>query len=307
MGEMWFRGQSSVLAPSSPGGSIHDFGDGMYLTDSRQVAELYAETRVSKGGGKAEVLMIRLERSELGRVLDLDKDPRWERFLKTPQVPKLPHTTPANLIKLANENYGRLFQEFVRSNRIQLQHYDAVIGPEYVRGGSQLCILHRDGKPSSLNIQLRARLQPVGTPLPNGTRVEFVSGSQLVQRATRQGVVGNQAAMAMIGTMVGGAIQSIGDVGIRWRVEKALQTTHAQAIATILGRGDGALVVIRMQEWIIPDWNGQRARSLIGVSVQGGPTEAEALRSWRATPRIMNGPALGWRSYEQYAWIAPSK
>jgi hypothetical protein len=113
--------------------------------------------------------------------------------------------------------------------------------------------------------------------------------------------------MAMIGTMVGGAIQSLGDVGIRWRVEKELQTTHAAAIERILGRGDGVLIIIRMQEWRIPDWNGQRARSLIGVSVEGGPTQAEALKNWRGTPRMMTGPALGWRSYEQYAWIDPSK
>ena len=38
---------------------------------------------------------------------------------------------------------------------------NAVIGPGYVRGGSQLAMLHEDGGPSPLAIKIRGRLQPV--------------------------------------------------------------------------------------------------------------------------------------------------
>ncbi len=150
MAEIWYRGQSNTVAPSEPGGSIHDFGDGMYLTDSREVAEQYARTRVEDGGGQPEVLTINIERSELGKVLDLSSDPRWQRFLSHPQVPGRPDLTPENLIKMANENYGRFFEQFVRKNKIRIKEYDAVIGPEFVRGGTQLAILHKNDGPSPL-------------------------------------------------------------------------------------------------------------------------------------------------------------
>jgi hypothetical protein len=164
MAEIWYRGQSSTVAPSKPGGSIHDFGDGMYLTDSREVAEQYARTRVAYGGGQPEVFTINIERGELGNVLDLNSDPRWQQFLRNPQVPGRPELTPENLIKMANENYGRFFEHFVRENKIRIKEYDAVIGPEFVRGGSQLAILHKDGRPSPLAIKIRGRLRPVDSP-----------------------------------------------------------------------------------------------------------------------------------------------
>jgi hypothetical protein len=62
---------------------------------------------------------------------------------------------------MANENYGRFFEQFVRVNKIRIKEYDAVIGPECVRGGSQLAILHEDGRPSPLAIKIRGRLRPV--------------------------------------------------------------------------------------------------------------------------------------------------
>jgi hypothetical protein len=318
MGDTWYRGQSSTVAPSKAGGSIHDFGDGTYLTNSKEVAETYASTR-AKSGGQAQVLTIHLERADLGRVLDLHKDPRWERFLQKPLVPNLPHTTPERLIKGANENYGRFFMDFVRQNNISLKNYDAVIGPEFVRGGSQLCLLHRDGQPSALAVQIRLRLQPVGAPAVPAPasaapkpRVEMMKTqpplpeSLLVNQSRARGVVGNQAAMAVVGQLIGGAIQSLGDIGIRRRVESELRTTHAGAIERILGSGQGVLVIMRMQEWNIPDFSGNRARALIGVSVQGGESEDDALYRWRATPRLLAGPANGWRSFEQYAWMGPA-
>ncbi len=192
MAETWYRGQSTTVEPSSPGGSIHDFGDGVYLTNSKAVAELYAQTRVAHGGGQPEVLTITLGRNELGRVLDLNVDPRWQQFLRTPQIPNKPDTAPENLIRMANENYGRFFEQFTRQNNIRLQNYEAVIGPEFVRGGTQLCILNRNGQASPLGLQIRARLQPVqSSPGPQDQSIPIVPVRSLVQQSRVQGIVGD--------------------------------------------------------------------------------------------------------------------
>lgn len=270
------------------------------------MAERYATTRVSEGGGQPEVLMVELERSELGRVLDLTLDPRWQQYLRTPQIPGRANTTPESLIRLANENYSRFFEDFIAQNKIRVQDYNVVIGPEFVRGGSQLCILHRDGQPSQLAIEIRARLQPALRPgAPRGTALPPVPGGRLAQLSRAQGIVGNQAAMALLGQLLGVAIQSIGDLGIQRRVQNELQTTHAQFIERTLSRGEGVLVVISMQEWSQADFNGMRARTLLSVSVESGPTQEAALRNWQSAPRLMPGPSQGWRAFEQYSWIDP--
>lgn len=113
--------------------------------------------------------------------------------------------------------------------------------------------------------------------------------------------------MALLGQLLGTAIQSIGDFGIQWRVQREVETTYAQTIQHMLARGDGVLVIIALQEWIQPDFNGMRGRGLLSVYVQGGPTQAAALENWRGVPRLLQGPAKGWRVFERYAWIDPSR
>jgi len=308
MGETWYRGQSSTVAPLKAGAEIHDFGDGLYLTSSKEVAELYAKTRVAHGGGQPQVLSINLERSELGRVLDLNKDSRWQKFLQTPQIPNQPKTTPQHLIRVANENYSRLFEAFASKNKIRISDYDAVIGPEFVRGGSQLCILHRNSEPSTLAKQVRSRLKPIGSTGNAGTLpVMTVPGRNLALQSRAHGILRNQAAIALLGQLLGAAIQGLGDIGIARSVQRELTTTYAEAIRQILARGDGVLVIISMQEWEQPDFNGMRARSLLGVFVEGGSTPESAIATWREVPRFRRAPAKGWRSFEQYAWIDPAR
>ena len=113
--------------------------------------------------------------------------------------------------------------------------------------------------------------------------------------------------MALLGQLLGVAIQSLGDAAIRRRVQNELTTTHAKAIERILARGEGVLVIISMQEWIQADDNDMRARNLLSVSVQGGCTQEAALQTWRSMARLLPGPAKGWRAFEQYAWIDPSQ
>jgi hypothetical protein len=307
----WFRGESTNAPPARAGGHIHDFGDGVYFTDSQAVAEQYARTRVAGSGGSHQVFQVTIRRAELGRVLDLSNDPRWRQYLRTPSIPGRPDMTPEALIRQANENYGRFFQAFLQQNRLRTADYDAVIGPEFVRGGKQLAILHRNQQPSAIAGQIRARMQLVGggttgsSPAAPPVRPVLPPSGRGVGGASR-GVISNQAAMAIVGQALGAGIQALGDIGIRRRIRQELETTHAQAIASILSRGEGVLIIIRLQEWATPDFNGNRARGLLSVLVESGPTQQETLARWRRTPKYLQDAPRGWRVMpESYCWIPP--
>lgn len=141
------------------------------------------------------------------------------------------------------------------------------------------------------------RLRPPST-------IPVISGRGLIQNSRVQGVLKNQAAMAALGQMLGVSIQMVGDWAVQRRIQSELETTHAGEIIGHLSRGNGVLVIIRMQEWAIPDFNGMRARGLLGVYVEGGATQREAIESWQK-PKIIQEAPLGWRSFERYAWIDP--
>ena len=99
----------------------------------------------------------------------------------------------------------------------------------------------------------------------------------------------------MLGQLLGAGLQWHGDIGIQHNVEKQLNTTYAKAIAAHFSRGNGVLVIIHMQEWAQEDFNGMRARTLLGVSIEGGPNQKAALDRWQSQPRLLQGPAEGWR------------
>jgi Domain of unknown function (DUF4157) len=150
--ETWFRGEATGVAPASPGGVIHDFGDGLYLTNDPNVATQYAELRASAQPSTGRVLSATFERNLLGRVLDLTQDVRWQRFVQT----RMPSgVTYEQLIRMANENYWRFFQQFLQENNLLLESFDTIIGPEYVRGGTQVCVRN-----PSIAAQIRALLRP---------------------------------------------------------------------------------------------------------------------------------------------------
>jgi hypothetical protein len=123
----------------------------MYLTNTREGAVKYSELRTTDPAAR-RVYSVQIDLSKL-RVLDLTKDPRWLKDLKVIE----PH------LKGANENYGRAFQNFLRVNKIDLNQYDVVIGADYQRGGTQMCVLDKNGAPTPLNAKLRKSFQPVPT------------------------------------------------------------------------------------------------------------------------------------------------
>jgi hypothetical protein len=97
----------------------------------------------------------------------------------------------------------------------------------------------------------------------------------------------------------------LGDVATRQQFQRELQTKHGAAISNHLNSGNGVLVIVRMQEWCLPDFNGMRARGLLDVCIEPGRTQDEALANWNK-PKVLKGPPFGWRTYEQYVWIDPN-
>jgi len=312
VGETWYRGEAEGVAPSRPGGDLHDFGDGLYFTSDVEVAKLYAQTRANGKGETMRVYQVGIDAPQLGRVLDLTRSPRWAQFLNQRPTPK--SITNEQLIKLANENYSRMFQAFVAQERIDIDQYNVVIGPEYVRGGRQLCILMKNGQPSAGAIQTRANFKLIfsgGKPVaPASTANVRVGGGSLPEIPTTNSkigrMMGNQAAVAMAGVMLESLMMSIGDYGIERQVKQQLQTRFATAIGNSLSQGQGVLVIVSLQQWQQEDFNGMKARMLLSVNIEPGPTMDAALKSWRGIPRLLAGAPPGWDVIETYSWIAPA-
>ena len=170
--ETWYRGEGVGVPPSKPGGSLHDFGDGVYLTDRVDVADVYATRRTTTPDGK-RVWAVSLARPSLGRVLDLSADARWQQFMNDTSDRMLLGKSRLDYLKIKQENYGQFFREFARKYKINVDSYDAVIGPEYNLGGRQLCILHKNGQPTKLAVRVRALFR-LATPIkaPVTTDVE---------------------------------------------------------------------------------------------------------------------------------------
>lgn len=155
--DTWFRGEGVGVAPATPGSTpAHDLGDGMYLTDNQDVAQRYAAMRSPDPAGQ-RVYSVSVPTGGL-KVLDLTTDPRWKEYMG-PIGPGLPSNE--SLIKRANENYGKFFESFCKTHKINLKDYDAVIGPEYVRGGKQMVILFKGGKPAVLQGTVRGNFKVV--------------------------------------------------------------------------------------------------------------------------------------------------
>jgi hypothetical protein len=150
--ETWYRGEGAGVARATPGSTAaHDIGDGYYLTDSVEAAKAYAALRAPNYADQ-RVFSVKIDRSSL-RILDLTNNPAWQKHVKPVEAS----------IKQANENYGRTFESFVadKANKIDLGQYDAVIAPDYLRGGRQMSILLKGGKPAPLEASIRGRLQPL--------------------------------------------------------------------------------------------------------------------------------------------------
>ena len=158
--ETYFRGESSLHRPARSGQYSMDFGDGLYLSSDRKTAEIYAQKRVVKTGGTAVITQVAIKPGELGNMLDLTTDARWSKFYNTPMVSGKSDTTPKILMQVQQNNYA-IFQQFLRENKIDINRYDAVKGPEITHGGTQIVILDKNGTRSTIAQRIQARLVSV--------------------------------------------------------------------------------------------------------------------------------------------------
>ncbi len=67
------------------------------------------------------------------------------------------------------ENYNSFFKSFLTTNKIDLNQYDAVVGPLIQHGGNQICILEKAGQPSALAVRLRAEMIPLAPSITPAT------------------------------------------------------------------------------------------------------------------------------------------
>lgn len=209
MSEIWFRGEGVDVAPARPGSTApHDLGDGMYLTDNQKSAKAYAELRTTDPT-RQRIYSVRIDPSSM-RILDLTRDPRWAQFVKPVE----------QLLKTGNvnENYGRTFRNFLSHFKIDIARYDAVIGPDYVRGGRQMCVLHVNGKPSRIHVAIRKLFKPVvsrtGAP-PVATR-NWVPKINIHSRGFR---IAGGIGVTIIASLIGGWLQA------RWEKGKIEEGT----------------------------------------------------------------------------------
>jgi hypothetical protein len=120
----------------------HDYNNGLYLTRQRWLAEEYARLRSGETGGRPLVYEAEISRNLLGRILDLESGQAaqdWHAFLGSEYVPGKTWRSllpPEN----ANRNYWTVFRAFLEKTGRKLDDYDTIIGPEYVRVGSQICV-----------------------------------------------------------------------------------------------------------------------------------------------------------------------
>jgi hypothetical protein len=133
----------------------------MYLTNSKEVAHEYAALRTNDPAAR-RVFSVKIDTSSL-RVLDLRTDSRWLKNLRMIE--------PS--IRMINENYGRAFKDFIQTNKINLNNYDVVIGLEYQRGGTQMCILYRNGQPTALHSAIRWLFHSETTPSGPGASTAY--------------------------------------------------------------------------------------------------------------------------------------
>lgn len=140
--ETWYRGSATGVEPAKAGVYVHDFTDGLYLTDRLDVAYNFAGARTTNSDEQLPYVMYgKFDPGSLGRVLDLTQGSHkeaWSQFES--RVSPSGGATYRQMMTIGGGNYGRLFKAFLEENKIDINAYDIVIGPLYTLGGRQMCI-----------------------------------------------------------------------------------------------------------------------------------------------------------------------
>lgn len=254
MGDLWYRGEAVGVPQAAAGTVSNDIGDGMYLTDQLQVAEQYARERTSNPADQ-RVYLSQGGQSGL-KVLDLTKDPRWRKTMSMP-LPGQPGETLETMLKRqpSSQQYKNIFEGFLKSNKIDLKNFDAVIGDEYRSGGRQMCILYKNGQSSPVQIRLRGQFVRVGSPLPTtatptGTlRFRGKIGPGMRTGAT---AIGSAGVMLLMGWLLGKVIEKQQEASlarqmeeIRPAIEAAIKRDKEFALK-LLADGKSAFATVRI-------------------------------------------------------------
>ncbi len=136
--EIWYRGEGVGVAPAKPGGVRHDLKDGMYFADTERVARVYAAERAPRLQDR-RVFSVSIDRGSMS-VLDLTTHPGWQKLMQM----KLPNgDTPEIMLKRqpAAQEYEKWFDGFLKTNKIDLNRYDAVIRPSFATAANSWSFL----------------------------------------------------------------------------------------------------------------------------------------------------------------------
>ncbi len=144
------EGQPAVLYRGTTyrwmaGGSsdIHDLGPGTYWSYEREQGVRFAQMRSSEAqrdepGTVGLLLQSEVAPSDLGRVFDFYNNPtlrrEWEAFVSR---------QPGGDFVLRGgsaQMYNAHFENWLSTRGMQLQNFDVIVGPDYIHGGSQVCI-----------------------------------------------------------------------------------------------------------------------------------------------------------------------
>ena len=132
--------------------SVHDFGEGLYMTQSKGLAERYAveraaAVRAEKPGTLGVVYHVPLEGDDLKgtKVFNFysgENRVKWDayldKFAELPSGKEIVERLRAG--RGQAELYNSLFEDFVHKQGVKSDSLDVVIGPEYRNGGPQVAI-----------------------------------------------------------------------------------------------------------------------------------------------------------------------
>jgi hypothetical protein len=161
--ENWYHGyaEHENATHAADGSVVHDLGDGRYLSDSLEVANVYANRRASavEDPGARRVMERRFDPYKLGRVLDLTEEPEFMNI----------YNVVSRGIKVSGEPYRNILDGFLQRKGLKLEAFDFIIGPEGPLGGRQINVRNPE-----IAKQIWAGLKPgkPGGGNPGGVEVE---------------------------------------------------------------------------------------------------------------------------------------
>ncbi|MBH5385849.1 hypothetical protein [Bradyrhizobium diversitatis] len=304
MGE-WYRG--IAVAGSGPSSTdVHDLGPGTYFTDTSGVAKDYAKFRStdSKWTARPAVLYGNFAEGSLGPVLDLTSGPdgqAWRQFEETSYV----GMTNRQIMKTNPERYGPMFKEWVAQRGLNLNQYAAIVGPEYLRGGRQLCIRNPEVADRVIASMVGQSVYAPPPVLPNAISLTYSGRGQ----ANGHIMV---AVFAVVDAAANYFNQKFQEAAIHRVVKQDLQSIRDWQAKH---PGDGALIAITFRRTVL---NSEFMQNKVLIqpgdafefsSIYFAPSPEEAVKQMSAGREfvqgdIIDGPYKTVRR-KQGIWIAP--